>query len=258
MATTLRRMFEEHVFTNEQERKMIEQITPEASKELLDGNYERLAIHFASQHFVSGAIIDKLLQCNPESARKADGNGHLPLHFAARNNVLPHYGDIRRQLGGQTNASPAVVERLLKAYPDGVKYKDKLGKLPIHKAASNQASPRVIELLLQAYPAGARERDGSGDLPIDLARREGCCDEVLALLDSVTDVTPARSIEVVHTEESDNNMCQICFDAPNTHLFAPCGHQCACGDCGGIIMAQERAMCPVCRAPAIMFVQVFK
>ena len=45
--------------------------------------------------------------------------------------------------------------------------------------------------------------------------------------------------------------CIVCFVNPKSHLAAPCGHQCACGDCSA-----QMKECPVCRGPVQMWMQV--
>jgi hypothetical protein len=37
--------------------------------------------------------------------------------------------------------------------------------------------------------------------------------------------------------------CSVCMDGPASHLLLPCGHQCLCGDCVGLV-----SLCPICRA----------
>lgn len=38
--------------------------------------------------------------------------------------------------------------------------------------------------------------------------------------------------------------CVICMGEESTHVFAPCGHYCVCGDCGKMV-----DKCPICRGP---------
>ena len=45
--------------------------------------------------------------------------------------------------------------------------------------------------------------------------------------------------------------CIICFVNPKSHAAVPCGHQCACGEC-----AAQMRECPVCRNPALQWMQV--
>ena len=36
--------------------------------------------------------------------------------------------------------------------------------------------------------------------------------------------------------------CAICYDAPRTHVFVPCGHACVCKSCGSEVM---RRICTI-------------
>lgn len=51
--------------------------------------------------------------------------------------------------------------------------------------------------------------------------------------------------------------CQICFDAPRTHLFLPCGHRCACNACATIIAGGDHPLCPICRKATTGTLQVY-
>ena len=55
----------------------------------------------------------------------------------------------------------------------------------------------------------------------------------------------------------ENSTCIVCMDAPRTHIFVPCGHHCACLDCGNAIMATANESCPLCRHPVAMLMPVF-
>lgn len=43
--------------------------------------------------------------------------------------------------------------------------------------------------------------------------------------------------------------CVICMGEESTHVFAPCGHYCVCGDCGKMV-----DKCPICRGPVSQLV----
>ena len=45
---------------------------------------------------------------------------------------------------------------------------------------------------------------------------------------------------------SENDLCVVCLEAPNTHAMVPCGHQCVCMACSQKI---GKTTCPVCREP---------
>jgi len=52
-------------------------------------------------------------------------------------------------------------------------------------------------------------------------------------------------------DDSENKLCIICWEAPKTHLFVPCGHYSTCEKCG---KAFSNNTCPVCRTH-VRFVQ---
>ncbi|CAF2975271.1 unnamed protein product [Rotaria sp. Silwood2] len=57
----------------------------------------------------------------------------------------------------------------------------------------------------------------------------------------------------VPSEQSDENLCKVCMDAPIDCVFLNCGHLCTCVDC-----SQQFSECPLCRSFIIRAVRVFK
>lgn len=51
---------------------------------------------------------------------------------------------------------------LVELYPNAVKEQDKVGRLPLHSACSNQASLAVIEYLVEQYPESISEMTDRG------------------------------------------------------------------------------------------------
>lgn len=54
----------------------------------------------------------------------------------------------------------------------------------------------------------------------------------------------------------DETKCSICLDGPKNGLFFPCGHLCACMQCGDTLQATTNK-CPICRATISKVVRVF-
>lgn len=50
--------------------------------------------------------------------------------------------------------------------------------------------------------------------------------------------------------------CAICFEAPQTHVFVPCGHVCACKQCSTRVMAKNKK-CPICNKVSKMTMELF-
>lgn len=68
-----------------------------------------------------------------------------------------------------------------KTAPNATEY-DKEGALPLHWACDAQAKDKVVEVLLKAYPEGVREKNKDGELPLHLAvQKEVTADTAKAL-----------------------------------------------------------------------------
>lgn len=50
--------------------------------------------------------------------------------------------------------------------------------------------------------------------------------------------------------------CVVCMADGKTHLLAPCGHVCVCGNCSQVLLMQY-ANCPICRTPISAAYKVF-
>ncbi|CAF4307618.1 unnamed protein product, partial [Rotaria sp. Silwood2] len=57
----------------------------------------------------------------------------------------------------------------------------------------------------------------------------------------------------VPSEQSDENLCKVCMNAPIDCVFLNCGHLCTCVNC-----SQQLSECPLCRSFIIRAVRVFK
>ena len=62
----------------------------------------------------------------------------------------------------------ALMEALIKAYPDGPQMKDDQGMLPVHLACRNGASKGVVLTLLNSFPESIAVKDRKGRVPISL------------------------------------------------------------------------------------------
>ncbi|KAL7505550.1 hypothetical protein ACHAXN_003064 [Cyclotella atomus] len=101
----------------------------------------------------------------PEEASLPNDRGNLPLHAAS-----------------SFQATPDVIDALLKAFPSGASTPNSVGNLPIHQAAMWQAPPDSVELLLQHYAEGATVRNHYGSLPLHMAASNQASVEVVKLL----------------------------------------------------------------------------
>ncbi len=51
--------------------------------------------------------------------------------------------------------------------------------------------------------------------------------------------------------------CVVCMDKKATHVIAPCGHQCVCGECC-VGVRKQYGNCPVCRGSFVSAIKVFR
>lgn len=101
----------------------------------------------------------------PEEAARLNDRGNLPLHAAC-----------------SFQATPEVIETLLRACPGAASQPNSAGNLPIHQAAMWQAPPETVQLLLNKYPQGATVRNQYGSLPLHMAASNQASSELLRLL----------------------------------------------------------------------------
>jgi len=81
---------------------------------------------------------------------------------------------------------------------------------------------------------------------------------------SIDGVSESRAAD--SADNSGEECCVLCMDAERSHAVIPCGHQCLCGTCAAVLVPPqtkrrkrfESALCPLCRAPARMTVQIFR
>jgi hypothetical protein len=74
--------------------------------------------------------------------------------------------------------------------------------------------------------------------------------ENLARESQSADFSPALGCENFqggHGEQSFEQLCTVCLDAPKDSFFDPCGHLCTCYSCGMRIQNGDIARCPICQ-----------
>jgi hypothetical protein len=62
-----------------------------------------------------------------------------------------------------------LIRVLLKADPEGVKVKDKKGKIPLHSVCESKSPYAAFEVIFNAYPDGLIVRDKEGNIPFEYA-----------------------------------------------------------------------------------------
>eukprot|EP00804_Cyclotella_cryptica_P006350 CCRYP_010176-RB/>CCRYP_010176-RB protein AED:0.07 eAED:0.07 QI:469/1/0.75/1/0.66/0.5/4/427/605 len=138
----------------------------------------------------------------PEEASLPNDRGNLPLHAAASFQATPDVidallkahptaastpnsvGNLPLHQAAMWQAPPDSVELLLQHHREGAATRNRYGSLPLHMAASNQANVEVVRLLIDAYPDALHLQNDDGMTPLDLALGdESASDAVLALLE---------------------------------------------------------------------------
>jgi ankyrin repeat protein len=128
--------------------------------------------------------------------------GNLPLHAACSFQATPEVVQalLRAYPGGSSQPNGAgnlpihqaamwqapleTVELLLSRYPEGATVRNQYGSLPLHMAASNQAAPETVRLLIDSYPDALHLQNDDGMTPLDLALAdEGASEAIIAMLE---------------------------------------------------------------------------
>eukprot|EP00984_Skeletonema_dohrnii_P018808 scaffold8881_cov93-Skeletonema_dohrnii-CCMP3373.AAC.1 len=101
-------------------------------------------------------IIKVICDLCPESVRKEDVNGQLPLHHLCKNKCVDETATLR------------IVKLIIQKNPEAVRHADNKSCLPIHLAAMAQ-SPEFCRVLIEAYPGSKRMSNNIGLLPLHIA-----------------------------------------------------------------------------------------
>lgn len=113
--------------------------------------------HACSNHQTPEYVINFLLDNNPNAskARVDNGENEFPLHMSLT------YGQ-----------SEAVVLKLLQAFPQAAKHKDRCGRYPLHSVCRYHQFETVVQELIKIYPEATRLKQNRYSLyPLHVA----CC-----------------------------------------------------------------------------------
>lgn len=111
-------------------------------------------LQIALQEKKPESVIQGIVLSHPDSLRRPDLEGLLPLHYAARH-----------------CASPEVIQLLVDAHPGALEIHDYYGWLPLHYAARKNKSEQVVKLLVAACPRSLLAKDTKGRLPVNVIRQ---------------------------------------------------------------------------------------
>ncbi|KAL7491145.1 hypothetical protein ACHAWT_000592 [Skeletonema menzelii] len=67
---------------------------------------------------------------------------------------------------------------------------------------------------------------------------------------------PKSLAEWKDEEKTGVTECVVCWEAPRTHVFVPCGHISVCKSCSSRLM-ESKKVCPTCNHPSAMAIEVF-
>lgn len=70
---------------------------------------------------------------------------------------------------------------------------------------------------------------------------------------SQEDQKPSYDAQKPAQEETEPDVCKICYDREINCVFLECGHLCSCVECG-----RQMKDCPICRRPIARVVEIFK
>ena len=176
--------------------KTMVQACPEALWEKLSG--KRNILHYAIAEGVNVEIIQYLTNQNPLLISEVDSFDAVPLHLAA---TYP-------------SSSPAVLQHLLRVYPEGAKRVDYRFLTPLHRACKSRASLEMVLLLIETYPKalfmkdGGNTNDGGRNTPLGWAERmdhnlSDALPEVVQVLEMAEDIL-TMDMTTVNNNETTN------------------------------------------------------
>ena len=104
----------------------------------------------------SESTLRMLLACDSLNVQTAAGDGSVPLHSLAE------------------SGQPRLVQTMLEACPEAIRFSDGAGCLPLHRAVKQlaqlhyrgTAQPEVVRILLEANAAGAAQINQNGHTPL--------------------------------------------------------------------------------------------
>ncbi len=121
---------------------------------VVQDNRKHTPLHLAVQNKnATTGLIECIVDLNPEACEITDSGGNVPLHLAIQSESKDH-----------------VVETLLRVYPKGKQFKNKLLDTPLHDAAmNNNISVEIIRLLIDQYHEALCSQNSFGDVPLHCA-----------------------------------------------------------------------------------------
>jgi ankyrin repeat protein len=155
-----------------------------------------LALHDALMSAKSIAVIDAIVNANPDAIVVKDREGNDPIHIVLENaaeypkqqqaHIVELFIRNNMNVASAHNRSSGVcalhiivqdrgfdpfqlTEHVLAFHPECAKFKTRHGDLPLHYAVKCRAPPALGGALITAFPDGLKTKDKDGDLPLHYA-----------------------------------------------------------------------------------------
>jgi Ankyrin repeats (3 copies) len=170
-------------------------------------------------------VLRAILSTDPDSIKRRDDNGRVPLHVAAcsdspldvvrvlvnqwegalrvpdKHGELPLHAAVGLERG---IVRLSVVRYLVDKYEPALRVRDEDGRLPLHVAADNGAPLEVIHVLVNKWEQAVQEPDKYGKVPLDVAADRGRSDVVRYLLDKWDPAVQVREFSMEGSVENEN------------------------------------------------------
>lgn len=126
----------------------------------------QFGLHLAVKLGIELAVIQDVIQLNPDALRERDKFGCLPIHYACH----------------QRQTTLETLQYLVSQSPRSLRERDALGQLPIHHLAQHQEDVAFFEYVDRLHGEGVREKDKDGWLPLHYVAKSNASVPVLQFL----------------------------------------------------------------------------
>jgi hypothetical protein len=169
-----------------------------------DGELPSLPLHVALANGTPFDLIDRIVTANPRACEVFTDYHELPLHVALR---------FYQRSGGAPADLAAVVELLLRTYPESCRTEDHTGCLPLELALMGNLPTEVTLIVLSTFTAACEHSDG-GTFPLHIAAEFS--NMSLALMERLVLAHPAACMQMDSSSDGGEFPLQVAlrFGAP--------------------------------------------
>jgi ankyrin repeat protein len=149
-----------------------------STEEQMNASIDEIDIHKECKNQCRSSIIRQYIKKYPESLRKADKHGNLPLHCL---------------LGKSSSIDDALM--MIEKYPEAVKHSNNYGDLPLHLECIWQSRSTVISKCIQLYPESLSKASGNEYLPLNclLGNKSSSVDDALTMIENYPEAVKHRN-----------------------------------------------------------------